>query len=93
MFLAWSCSDVSGNRRAEGPLVLPGQGNALVKRGHHVFRAGPTGQSFAGENGWPVGPDNRQFVPTFTRALPWPGRTTAPLGQFGGVSIGYKNGV
>ena len=30
MFLAWFCSGGSGNRRAEGPVVLPGQGVALA---------------------------------------------------------------
>jgi len=61
-----------------GAVVLPGQGNALVDVDTHWQFLGPTGQPFSTANGWPVGPARNSRWPLFTRALPWPGRTTGP---------------
>jgi hypothetical protein len=64
---------------AKGRAVQPAQGNALGSEiGTH--RIGPTGQQFSW-NCWPVGPEIRILYNSIRRALPWAGRTAAPLGQ------------
>jgi hypothetical protein len=52
--------------RAEGPAVLPAQGNALGVKGRFRLSSGPTGQSFGGR--WRV---PRIWYDRVERLAPW----------------------